>query len=310
MKYNILSALVAIIISSCVNPRSKEESNIKDQSVLQKQKIFYSVNENTFLLTSPSESAAKIVDSLNSSPIHNEYYTIDSTVKIIIIGEKNNWKKVKVVEPVWLAERYIGWIPKRSLVAFQERNIKQIRSTGKAKNVNLIKTHLSESDVLKANIVNTIQNISKDNGVSKIDLSSLENINLALSIFERYSALVEEGNQSHEKEILEMTKILKKSAIRSQIKNFPKIRKAYYLLIKDEFWDRDINVAIGGAKNTILKLTGGYFAANLNKREIQTSLLNIIKKLRFKQCQYRWYEGQADYTYFTIESHNDDFFVY
>lgn len=76
-------------------------------------------------------------------------------------------------------------------------------------------------------------------------------------------------------------------------------------MVKDKLWEHDIDVTLGGANNTTLKFSGGYFAANANIKETQKSLQEILTSLRFKQTQYRWYNGQDEYTYYKIESSKD-----
>ncbi|CAH0185976.1 MULTISPECIES: hypothetical protein [unclassified Pedobacter] len=116
MKYYILAALIAFIISGCGNPNSKEENERKDQSGYQTKGKFYSVKITTFLQTSPSQSAPKLIDSINSSEIHKEYCLLDTTNKVIITEIKDSWCKIKVIEPEWLSKTYIGWIPSDNLV--------------------------------------------------------------------------------------------------------------------------------------------------------------------------------------------------
>ena len=163
----------------------------------------------------------------------------------------------------------------------------------------------TESEVLGLRISNSISSIDKEDDVSKLDLSSITGINSAIAIFKIYARTVRDGNASSDKEILRLTKTLQRKAIASQIKNFPRIRNAYYKIAKNQLWEHDIDVTIGGANNTTLKLTGGYFTANANKKETQASLHEILTSLRFKQTQYRWYKGQDEYTYYTIESSKD-----
>lgn len=306
MKYYILAALIAFITSGCGNPKSKEENKVKDQSGYQTKGKFYSVDKSTFLLSSPLESAPKVIDGINSSPIHKEYCLIDTLYKLSVIETKDEWSKVKVISPDWLTATYIGWIKTMSLTEFYEKVFEPSKSKLAISNEPLIKTQMNESDILKAKISNGINNINKGDDISKVDLTSLQGINIALSIFKIYSHLVKDGDASSDKEVLKLTNQLKSKCIASQMRYFPKIRKAYYQLTKERLWEHDIDVTIAGKNNTILKLTGGYFSANANKKETQETLHEMLSNLRFKQTQYRWYKGQDEYTYYTIESNSDN----
>lgn len=303
MKYYILAALFAFTLSGCGNPHSKEENKRKDQSGSQTKGKFHSVDKATFLLSSPLESAPKVIDSLNSSPIHNEYCLLDTIYKLSVIETKDKWSKVKVITPEWLARTYIGWIQTRDLNEFHERNSKPSKSELIRSSKPLIKTQMNESDILKEKISNGIRDVNNGDDISKVDLTSLQGINIALSIFKIYATIVNDGNASSDKDILKLTNQLKSKCTASQIKYFPKIRRAYYQLTKDKLWEHDI--AVGGNGNSILKFTGGYFAANANIKETQDALHEMLTTLRFKQTQYRWYKSQDEYTYYTIKSNSD-----
>lgn len=167
------------------------------------------------------------------------------------------------------------------------------------------KANLLKPEDIKSRINNRIKGIDKEDDLSKLDFSSLNGINRAIAIFKIYARTVREGNASPDKEVLKLTKTLQRKAVASQIKNFPRIRNAYYKIAKNQLWERDIDVTLGGTNNTTLKLSGGYFAANANIKGTQESLQEILKSLRFKQTQYRWYKGQDEYTYYKIESSKD-----
>lgn len=167
------------------------------------------------------------------------------------------------------------------------------------------KANLLKSEDLKSRITNGIRSIGKDDDVSNLDLSTLTNVTISFAVFKVYARLIRDGKASSDTEILRLTKTLQKKVVASQLKNFPRIRKAYYKLVKDKLWKHDIDVTLGGANNTTLKFSGGYFAANANIKETQKSLQEILTSLRFKQTQYRWYNGQDEYTYYKIESSKD-----
>ncbi|WP_090500132.1 hypothetical protein [Pedobacter terrae] len=309
MKYYILTALIAFIISSCRNPDSTAENKRKDQPSSQTKGKFYSVDKASFILSLPEEFAPKVIDSINSSPIHNEYCLLATKYKLSVIETKGNWSKVKVVAPDWLTKTYIGWIHTKSLTEYHEQVYKPSEPKSINSNKPLIKTQFDESDILKVKISNAIKDVNRGDDISSVDLTSLKGINTALSIFKIYAQLVSDGNASSDKEILILAKQLKNKCIASQLKNFPKIRRAYYKLTKDQLWELDIDVTISGKSNSILIFTGGYFAANANIKQTQEALHGMLDSLRFKQTQYRWYKGQEEYTYYIIKSNSDSVLI-
>lgn len=92
---------------------------------------------------------------------------------------------------------------------------------------------------------------------------------------------------------------------RKKVEALPALRRAWAKNAGSALWESDIDVAISGANSTILTLTGGAFAANKNKADAQNAINEALHALRFKQARYKWYSGDDEYTYYTIESPPD-----
>lgn len=162
----------------------------------------------------------------------------------------------------------------------------------------------SEMD-LQTKLANNIKSLDGGDDLTKSPLTSALDFQITAAIFKAYAMTIHEGKESSDKEVLQLTAVLEKKVIASQQKNFPKLRKAYYEFVKDKLWENDVYVDLSGAGNTVIKFTGGYFATNKNIKATQEALQEILQLLRFKQTQYRWYKGQDEYTYFTINSNTD-----
>lgn len=159
---------------------------------------------------------------------------------------------------------------------------------------------------LKTKLENNIKSISGDDDLTKNEMTSATDFQISVALFKAYALTINEGKQSKDKDILKLTDELTKKVIASQQKNFPKLRKAYYDFVKNKLWENDVEVSLSGSGNTTLKFTGHYFAANKNIKESEEALHEMLTLLRFKQTQYRWYKGQDEYTYYTIESPKDN----
>lgn len=159
---------------------------------------------------------------------------------------------------------------------------------------------------LKTRISNNIKSIESGDDLAKGPMNSATDFQVSATILKAFTVAIKDGKQSTDKEVLKLTAKLEKKVIASQIKNFPKLRKAYYEFIKEKLWENDVYVDISGSGNTILKFTGGYFAANKNIKSTQETLHEMLTLLRFKQTQYRWYKGQEEYTYYKIETPTDN----
>jgi hypothetical protein len=158
---------------------------------------------------------------------------------------------------------------------------------------------------LKTKIANNIKSIDGGDDLTKSPMTTATDFQIIAAIFKAYAMTVNEGRTSSDKEVLKLTAELQKKVIASQQKNFPRVRKAYYEFIKNKLWENDVYVDISGNGNTVIKFTGGFFAANKNIKETQEALSEMLILLRFKQTQYRWYRGQDEFTYYTIESSKD-----
>lgn len=106
--------------------------------------------------------------------------------------------------------------------------------------------------------------------------------------------------------IINVSKKLQTNIIKLQTKNFPLMRKSYLDHIKDEMWRNDIDVSIEGKLKNTLNFTGGYFASNRNKEEFQTLQNEMLTLLRFKRVNYRFTKYDDEFTYYKVESLNDN----
>lgn len=108
------------------------------------------------------------------------------------------------------------------------------------------------------------------------------------------------------KETEKYIKIYRNELKKLQKKQFPKIRKQYTQIIKDKFWVENIYVTSSGPNVTYLNFTGSIFADNKNIKTFQDLVNETFIQLRFKFIYYRWYKGQDDYTYYSIQSDKDE----
>lgn len=157
---------------------------------------------------------------------------------------------------------------------------------------------------LKTKLQNSIKSLETDDDLAK-NVQSVDGIVIVLALYKSYYITIKEGRESKVQEEKDLAKQLENKVSTSQIQNFPKLRASYYKLIQDKLWEHDVTVGIGGKRNTILNFTAGYFAANKNIKDTQEALHEMLVNLRFKQTNYRWYKGEDEYTYYTIESPKD-----
>lgn len=157
---------------------------------------------------------------------------------------------------------------------------------------------------LKTRLQKEIKSLDKNKDFSE-NITSVDGIVITLALYKVYASIIKEGKDSKNIDEQKLAADLEKKVVTSQILTFPKLRLAYYKLIKEKLWENDVEVRIIGSKNKTLQFTAGYFAANKNIQETQTTLYEMLSNLRFSQTQYKWYSGDDEYTYYNIESPKD-----
>lgn len=113
---NILNLFLLIIaLGSCKNDNVKDESS----GEIQAEPKYYAVKENIDILMLPSTSSKKLINEKASSITkETEYCGLDKSCKLVILEVKGKYSKIKVIEPNWLTDTYIGWVPTSILMEF------------------------------------------------------------------------------------------------------------------------------------------------------------------------------------------------
>jgi len=84
------------------------------------------------------------------------------------------------------------------------------------------------------------------------------------------------------------------------------LRKNYVDAIRHDLWLKDIDIELSGSRNTYITLTGGVFASNQNKQDLQVQIYEFLDILRFKRITYKWYKYDGDATTYLISDLNDE----
>jgi len=134
---------------------------------------------------------------------------------------------------------------------------------------------------------------------------TIESIQMEVVLFSVWANIVDEGMNSKNAADKKLALALKNKAAARQIKEFPKMRKAYADIVATKLWENNVYVTIQGTKNSIINLTGGLFANNKNIADTQTKLIEILTQLRFKEVRYRWYKDESEFNYYKVESPKD-----
>jgi hypothetical protein len=134
---------------------------------------------------------------------------------------------------------------------------------------------------------------------------SVDALQMELVLFGTWADIIKKGENSDDSEIQKLAKQLKLKAVNLQVREFPRLRKEYADVVAKKLWESDIEVYANGTGKEYINFTGGLFAANKNKKDFQEQLHEILTIFRFNQSRYRWYDGQDEYTYWTIYEGKD-----
>jgi hypothetical protein len=127
-------------------------------------------------------------------------------------------------------------------------------------------------------------------------------IQMGAALFGTWALMVEEGEQSKNPEGQALARKLKQKVSRFQTVQFPKLRKAYGSVVREQVWEHNVEVSVYGNANGIIQFTGYVFADNGNKKMIQEIVSDMLKLLRYDQSRFKWYKGDDEYTYFKLNT--------
>ncbi|MFK5958715.1 MAG: hypothetical protein QM495_07585 [Lutibacter sp.] len=130
-------------------------------------------------------------------------------------------------------------------------------------------------------------------------------LTIEVALFSTWGKMAEEAKNHENLKIKKLGKSIEQNLKSLQLREFPKIRANYAKILKNKLWEENIEVKSFGSRKTTLQFTGGIFASNKNKKDFQTTLSQTFRDFRFKRVNYKWYEYDDEYTYYTISSDKD-----
>ena len=147
---------------------------------------------------------------------------------------------------------------------------------------------------------------SIDKGVDfSIYNGSIEALQMEIDLFHQWTLLFYEGKNSDDPEIQILAQQLINKVSKIQSKEFPRLRKEYAKTASKLMWENDIEVTSNGTGNKYVNFTGVIFAANKNKQEFHNEINDVLKKFRFNQARYKWFDQASEYSYRTIYKGSD-----
>jgi hypothetical protein len=151
----------------------------------------------------------------------------------------------------------------------------------------------------KADITNLKDAGAIDYAAKVTDLTS---IMVAEAVMIVHRGVIDRHLNSADSELKALAIKAKPRMIAAQQRAYPKLRKIWAEIKRQDMWEHDVFVEFNGST---LYITGGIFAANKNIAEAQKQLTDMLTMLRFKHTQYRWYKGQDDWQGYDMQTKAD-----
>jgi len=125
----LVSAILILSCSSQTNTIDTDKEISAPTNVEQAVNKMFGINgEDIPIRSTPGENAKKLVNE-KATQIFGEthYCQVDFSTKVEVLETKNAWSKIKVVEPEWLSETHVGWIPSKYLISKEDEEKQSLK---------------------------------------------------------------------------------------------------------------------------------------------------------------------------------------
>lgn len=161
----------------------------------------------------------------------------------------------------------------------------------------------ADLESLRSQVIREIESLKTFDGSQyRGDVSSIQ---MEIVLFGAWAKVIKDAEKSSDAEIKKNGKTLKTKVVALQKSEFPKLRKSYGDFIKKQLWADNIEASTKGSGSSTLEFIGATFANNKNKQDTQKTLSEILTQLRFKRVNYKWYQYDDEYTYYTMSTPED-----
>jgi len=112
---------LTLILSCSSKTNSKEtEKTVLSHNIVEQpaDKIFGINGEDVNIRTAPGKNSANLINEKATQALgETQYCKVDHSTKVEVLETKDDWSKIKVIEPDWLSKTHIGWIPSKYLIS-------------------------------------------------------------------------------------------------------------------------------------------------------------------------------------------------
>lgn len=285
------------------------------------------------------KNAIERITKLNVEYNINDSYTTEEKLEIKLTHEnleslEVNWKKIDLIEnstiynyplELWENKIQIVWINKmvtreisKNIERISPENLqakveqeelekqRQLEEQKKKEEAAQKQRELQEQERVKTAIdrlnkeIESINNFNWDTYKESID-----NLTMEVVLFGAYAIIIDDYINDKNDEVKKIAKQLETKVSQLQSKEFPKMRKAYVDLVDRKMWEHNIDVYSKWSYNWTIEFVWWTFANNKNKLDFYVTIKDMLVLLRFDRANFKWYEYDDEYTYWTIESNVD-----
>ncbi len=129
---------------------------------------------------------------------------------------------------------------------------------------------------------------------------------LESAFFSSLAKLIYQAKQYNDKELNKLVAELETKVIKIQINEFPLMRTHYMLLHKHDLWKENIELSLVGKDVNTMQLVGAAFANNKAIDNVQTTIVDVLRALRFKKTIYKWIPSDDSPTIYDLYSSSSD----
>jgi hypothetical protein len=134
----------------------------------------------------------------------------------------------------------------------------------------------------------------------------LDSIKAGLAIIDSWSALYEKGGWLNiDNETQKKRQKFRSLLAKKQAQMFPAMRDAYGPAMRNQLWEADGSAKTFGAGFRTIEFISAAFARNANIKKVNDQMLDTLMTLRFSRVQYKWFDGAAEFTYYTLKPPKD-----
>jgi hypothetical protein len=140
-------------------------------------------------------------------------------------------------------------------------------------------------------------------GAPKYD--SKEMVLLQAAMFSNYAKTIAGAEARENPAVKKKAAELKRRVSQFQVREFPKMRRAWVKAADQAMWESNVDATVGGNAAQTLTLVGALFASKRNIKQTQETLSEVLHQLRFKRVNYKWIPSADEFTYFTLKTPAD-----